>query len=89
MKKGLVTIWGFIGSIKRTSVLHLAVLLCAIVVLLTGCQQSGETLDKGHRRHQRIMTLNQESLSGDIERAFLMDKPSKLTPMKLYPEIDD
>jgi len=90
MKKGfIVTILGVVRSIKHTSVLYLAVLLCALVILLAGCQQSGETLAKGERRHQRNLNINQESLNADLDRLFLFDQPSKLTQRKLYPEIDD
>ena len=80
---------GIVRSIKRTSVVHLAILLCALVILLTGCQQSGEELAKGSRRHLRNKNINQESLAGDLDRLLLMDKPRTLTPMKIAPEIDD
>lgn len=93
MKKGFVlTILGIIGRTKRTSFLRLAVLLCTLVFSVGGCallEQGGETADEGHRRHLRNMTLNQQSLMSDLDRALLLDKPSGLTERKLPPEISD
>ena len=93
MKNGFVlTILGVAESIRRKPAVQLTVLLCSLVFLLGGCglfKQAGETTRKGHRRHLRNMTLNQQSLSGDLDRALLMDEPSRLTPMRIAPEIDD
>ncbi len=93
MKNGFVlAILGVVESIRRKPAVQLTVLLCSLVFLLGGCglfEQSGETAGKGHRRHLRNITLNQQSLSGDLDRALLFDQPSKLTPMRISPEIDD
>jgi hypothetical protein len=81
---------GIVDGFKRTSSMVLAILLCSLVFLLSGCyllEQSGETTAKGHRRHQRNMTLNQQNLMTDIDRALLIDKPSKLTEKRIPPTI--
>jgi hypothetical protein len=83
------TIFGVVRSIKRASALQLAVLLCSLVFLLTGCQQPGETTAHGNRRHLRNLNINQENLMSELDRALLFDQPSKLTPMRISPEIDD
>ena len=90
MKNG--TILGIVGGAKRTSFLLLAVLLCTLVFWLGGCallEQPGETAAEGHRRHQRNLTINQQNLMSDIDRALLIDKPSKLTDKKIPPDISD
>ncbi|MFZ0034710.1 MAG: hypothetical protein WAK60_06965 [Sedimentisphaerales bacterium] len=90
MKNAFVsTISGIVRGTKRTSFLRLAVLLCILVFWLSSCalEQPGETADKGHRRHQRNLTVNQESLMSDIDRALLIDKPSELTDTRIPPDI--
>jgi len=93
MKNAFVwTILGIVGGTKRTSFLRLAALLCALVFSLGGCalfEQGGETANKGHRRHLRNLTINQQSLISDIDRALLIDKPSALTDKRIPPEISD
>ena len=93
MKNAFVwTTLGIVGGIKRTSFLRLAVLLCTLVFWLGGCallEQPGETAAEGHRRHQRNLTINQQNLMSDIDRALLIDKPSKLTDKKIPPDISD
>lgn len=56
----------------------LSVVLCAIVFLGCGCQQKGETVAEGRRRHQRNLRLNQQQLVEDIDTVLLFDEPSKL-----------
>jgi hypothetical protein len=93
MKNGFVlTVLDTVQGTKGTSFLRLMVLLCSLVFLLGGCyllEQSGETTTKGHRRHLRNMTINQQSLISDIDRVLLIDKPSTLTDRKIPPEIGD
>ena len=64
-----------------------AAIICALVLWLSGCanfwHQPGETADEGHRRHMRNLTVNQQNLSGDIDRALLADKPSTLTEQRV------
>jgi len=65
-------------------VLALAVLLC-LVVLFTGCswQQPGETVAESHRRHKRIMRLNSQAMTSDVDRILQLDQPSKLTDLRV------
>ena len=59
-----------------------------MLLWVSGCKcpfwaQSGETAAEGDRRHTRNLKVNQESLSGDIDRALLFDKPSKATDIRI------
>ncbi len=65
--------------------LILGILLCALALLAVGCSTSqlGETSAEGHRRHKRVMRLNQQELMSDIDRVFLLDEPSKLTDKRI------
>jgi len=60
--------------------------LCALVFLACGCNSSrqlGETEAQGRIRHQRVLRINQQEMMGDIDRALLLDKPSKLTDKRI------
>ena len=81
------TILGVVGGAKRISFLLLAVLLCTATFWLGGCEQPGETAAEGHRRHLRNLTVNQQNMMSDIDRALLTDKPSKLSDKKVPPGI--
>jgi hypothetical protein len=81
---------GIVDCFRHTSFLVLVVLLCSLASLLSGCnllEQSGETAAEGHRRHQRNMTLNQQNLVTDLDRALLIDRPSKLSENRIPPTI--
>ena len=73
---------------KNVSVLTiLGIVLCALVFWLAGCgytTQSGETAVEGQRRHLRNLSVNQQSLMSDIDRAMLFDRPTKLTDKRIY-----
>src|SRR4030042_5712961 len=89
MKNAFVrTIVGIIGGAQHTSSLLLAVLLCAAIFWLVGCAQPGEITAKGNRRHLRNLSINQQNLNADIDRALLMDKPSSLSDKRIPPPID-
>lgn len=45
--------------------------------------QLGETEAEGRRRHIRAARINQQELMEDIDRALLLDKPSKLTDKRI------
>jgi hypothetical protein len=72
---------------KNVSVLTiLGVLLCALALWLGGCgyfAQPGETLAEGHRRHLRNLSINQLNLMRDVDRALLIDEPSKLSSRRI------
>jgi len=63
----------------------LLVFLGTLVFVSFGCsfQQPGETVAEGHRRHQRNLRINQQGMMADIDRVLLLDKPSKLTDMRI------
>lgn len=88
MKNSFVwTILGVVGGAKRISFLLLAVLLCTATFWLGGCEQPGETTAEGQRRHLRNLSINQQDLNADIDRALLIDKPSTLTDKRISPDI--
>lgn len=61
----------------------LAVVLC-ISALLSGCwQHPGETSIEVNRRRGRTIGLNHQMLRSDIERAMLLDRPSRLSDKRL------
>jgi len=50
-----------------------------------GCSisQPGETAAEGHRRHQRVVRINQQELMADIDTVLMLDEPSKLTDKRI------
>lgn len=64
----------------------LTVILCGLILLLDGCRccdQPGETTAEGRRRHERVLRINQQEMMTDIDRTLLLDRPSKLTDMRI------
>ncbi len=61
----------------------LGILLCVLAFWLGGCRQMGESKTEESVRHQRNTSIKQQELSDDVDKALLMDKPSKLTEMKM------
>ena len=63
----------------------LAALLCVFVCLPFGCavDQLGETRAEGSRRHRRVLRINRQEMMADIDRALLLDQPSKLTDKRI------
>jgi hypothetical protein len=69
---------------KKTSVsMILGIFLFALIFWLSGCSQPGETTAEGGRRHDRNLTINQQELNQDLDKAFLFDKPSKLSDKRI------
>jgi hypothetical protein len=81
------TIVGIVEGAKRLSFLLLAVLLCAATFLLCSCEQPGEPMAEGHRRHLRNLSVNQQNLNADIDSVLLNDKPSTLSDKRIPPDI--
>ena len=63
----------------------LPVILLVSVFLPLGCssQQPGETAADGHRRHQRVVRINQQEMMADIDMVLMLDQPSKLTDKRI------
>ena len=63
----------------------LAVILCTLFFLPCGCawDQTGETTGEGSRRHKRVLRINRQEMLADIDRALLLDEPSKLTDKRI------
>ena len=63
----------------------LSVILLVFVFVPFGCssQQPGETAAEGHRRHQRVVRINQQEMMADIDTALMLDEPSKLTDKRI------
>ncbi|MHC4533919.1 MAG: hypothetical protein ACYS6K_08205 [Planctomycetota bacterium] len=62
------------------------VILCALFLVPLGCrsyEQMGETAAEGHRRHKRILRLNNNGMMADLDMFMLVDKPSKLTDKRI------
>ena len=64
--------------------LLLVLLLIVFAIMLAGCaQQLGETRAEVHRRHIRTIQMNSQQMLDDIDRALLLDKPSRLTDKRI------
>ena len=75
-----------VKSKKTICLFTFAFLLCGLVFWLGGCksyEQLGETTAEGRRRHLRTLRINRQEMMGDIDRAILLDKPSKLTDKRI------
>jgi len=59
--------------------------LGVLVLLPIGCgsSQLGETAAESRRRHRRVTRINNQGLLADIDRALLLDKPSRLTDKRI------
>lgn len=66
-------------------ILALAVAVCVWALLLAGCslRHPGETRAEVDRRHHRVLRLNNEMLLSDIDRALMLDRPSRLTDKRI------
>jgi hypothetical protein len=63
----------------------LAAAVCVLATWLAGCsgRQPGETRAEIGRRHDRIMRLDGEMMLSDLDKALLLDRPSRLTDRRL------
>jgi len=72
---------------KRASVLTVLVVFLSMMLLYcTGCaffSQPGETAAAGHRRHIDTLRVNNQEMMKDIDQVLLLDRPSKLTEMRV------
>ncbi|UCC99034.1 MAG: hypothetical protein JSW66_03940 [Phycisphaerales bacterium] len=75
---------------KGVSVFVCKAILVAVLwfsaFLPCGCssyEQPGETAAEGRRRHQRVARINQQEMMADIDKALLLDRPSRLTDKRI------
>ncbi len=80
---------------KRSSVLVVLVILLSVSPVWfagcrctppmggKGCAQLGETEAEGNRRHIRNARINHEQMIQDIDKFFLLDKPSTLNELTI------
>ena len=73
---------------KSISALKLiqVVFLCTLFLVPLGCrsyEQMGETAAEGRRRHERTLRINKQEFMADLDSFLLLDKPSKLTDMRI------
>jgi len=64
----------------------LVVALLVLIFIPLGCSsfsQPGETAAEGRRRHDRVARINRQEMMADIDKALLLDKPSKLTDKRI------
>jgi len=64
----------------------LGIILCTLVLLPYGCSSYahlGETEAEARRRHLRTACINRQELAEDIDKALLLDRPSKLTDKRI------
>ncbi|MHC4759629.1 MAG: hypothetical protein ACYTE8_13355 [Planctomycetota bacterium] len=61
----------------------LSAALLSFILGLFGCSQPGETVAEGHRRHKRVLSIHQQQLTEDIDKALLIHEPSKLTERRI------
>ena len=62
------------------------VILCALFLVPLGCSscaQMGETSAEGHRRHKRVLRLNNQGMMEDLDTFMLFDRPSRLTDRRM------
>ncbi|MBP8910101.1 MAG: hypothetical protein KBI32_01195 [Phycisphaerae bacterium] len=61
------------------------VFMCTLVTWLAGCGsgQPGETRAEVSRRHDRIQRLNASMMRSDMDKALLLDRPSRLTDKRI------
>jgi hypothetical protein len=63
----------------------LAAAACVAVSLLAGCsgRHPGETRAEVNRRHDRALRLNSEMMLSDLDKALMLDRPSRLTDKRI------
>ncbi|MBA7692785.1 hypothetical protein ES703_101353 [subsurface metagenome] len=75
-----------VKSKKSICLFTFVFLLCGLVFWLGGCgsyERLGETAAEGRIRYLRTLRINRQEMMGDIDRALLLDKPSKLTDKRI------
>ena len=67
------------------SVLTGCIILVAAAFWLPGCgiHGQGQTAAEGRIRHQRTVEISTQQLADDLDSALLLDKPSKLSKLRV------
>jgi len=72
---------------KRALVLiTLSIVLSVLIVAVSGCgffNQPGKTVEEGHRDHLRMLNVNRQEMMEDIDKALLLERPSRLTDKRI------
>jgi len=70
---------------RSLCVFSLALVLCVLTFVSSGCswQHPGETVAEVNQRHDRKVRLDNQMLLSDLDRALLLDRPSRLTDKRL------
>ena len=75
------------NMMKRVVVLTvLCFVLYGLILLVSGCaffDQPGETTAEGNRDHFRTLNVNRQEMMGDVDKALLLDRPSRLTDKRI------
>ena len=62
-----------------------AAILLTAILYVAGCQsyaQPGETEAEGQRRHNRVQQLQRQQFMRDLDRAGLVDRPSRASTLR-------
>lgn len=72
---------------KRAVVLTiLCFVVLGLMVFVSGCgffNQPGQTTAEGHRAHLRMLDVNRQEMIADIDKALLLDRPSRLSDKRM------
>lgn len=67
---------------KASVLVVLSTFLCAIMLIVAGCAQPGETSAEVNRRHLRKAQIEKQEIMHDIDAVFLFDEPSRLSELR-------
>lgn len=68
---------------KKLSYVLLSLLFVLNLFVLSGCAGQGQTAAELRRERIRTRVANDQALYDDTEKALMIDKPSKLTDLKV------
>jgi hypothetical protein len=57
--------------------------VCAMMLLATGCANMGETKTEAKLRRNRVLRLDLQEMGEDINVALMLDRPNRLTDKRL------
>jgi predicted small lipoprotein YifL len=88
MMKSTKKITGGKSNVKNfiLSLFAFVFILSVLITLVVGCgfcKGPGETASDARRRHKRVVRTNTQEMMDDIDKALLLDKPSKLNDKRI------